>query len=269
MTTAAGDHRGIGSRRDRLGRERTSGELRREARLTAEVAAQLEPLLGPAGRPTGATAMSVWRRRQVDAYLALPPWRRAWRSWTDWGRLRRTAATVALTGAWTLLCLPLQLLGLAGTTTSQIGVAALLALAPVAALAPPRPRGRFEAPLPPVAGRWRGSRAADRLRLTAAAAACLGVVLAIAVATLGLGPGTPSGLDAPAPALEAAAVRDAVAAACGIDAGVGVEVLRPGRYEAVLPGGARVTVGMLRGRVADRGGERARVVGGPGACPVA
>jgi hypothetical protein len=46
-----------------------------------------------------------------------------------------------------------------------------------------------------------------------------------------------------------------------------VEVLRPGRFEAVLPGGATVTVGMLRGRVEDAGGQRARVVGGAAACP--
>ena len=69
------------ARRERLSRERTAAQLRRQARLEGEVAEQLEPLLGPAGRPVGESAMALWRRRQVDAYLALPPWTRARRTW--------------------------------------------------------------------------------------------------------------------------------------------------------------------------------------------
>jgi hypothetical protein len=254
-----------GARRERLARERTAAMLRREARLTAELADQLEPLLGPAGRPTGGAAMSAWRRRHVDAYLALPPWTRAWRTWVSWARLQRAAAVVALTGLWTLVCLPLQLLGLAGVGASQAGVAALLALAPVAALAPPAPRGRFATPLPRAAERWRGSRAARRVP---GAVAVAGACLVAAVAALALaGGGGPTGLDSPAPALEAEAVREAVAATCGVSAGVEVELRRPGRYEALLPGGGSVTVGMLRGRVDRPDGRNARVAGGAAACP--
>ena len=54
------------SRRERLRRERTAAQLRRQARLEAEVAEQLEPLLGPAGRPVGDAAMALWRRRRVE-----------------------------------------------------------------------------------------------------------------------------------------------------------------------------------------------------------
>ena len=42
---------------------------------------------------------------------------------------------------------------------------------------------------------------------------------------------------------------------------------RPGRYEALLPGGGSVTVGMLRGRVDRPDGRNARVAGGAAACP--
>ncbi len=256
-----------GARRERLARERTAAELRREARLAAEVAEQIEPLLGPAGRPTGEAAMSVWRRRQVDAYLALPPWTRAWRTWVSWARLQRAAAVIALTGLWTLVCLPFQLLGLAGVGASQAGVAVLVALAPVGALAPPAPRGRFATPLPSAPVRWRGSRVARRLAVAGVAAAACLVVATAALTLAGVGGAGPTGLGAPAPALEAEAVRDAVAATCGVPAGVEVEFLRPGRYEAVLPGGGAVTVGMLWGRVDRPDGQRARVVGGSSACP--
>lgn len=254
-------HRGVSDRRDRLGRERTAAQLRREARLAAEVAEQLEPLLGPAGRPTGEAAMAAWRRRHVEAYVGQPPWRRLWRTWRAWARLQRAATMVALTGLWTLVCLPLQLLGLAGVGASKAGVAVLLALAPVAALAPPRPRGRFTDPLPAPRGRRRGSRAARRIAYVALAGALAGVV------ALGFGRGDPSGLGARTPAIEASAVRDAVAATCGVTEGVGVEFLRPGRHEAVLPGDERLTVQMLRGRTEDAGGLRAEVVGGSAACP--
>lgn len=263
MRAAATGH---GGNRERRRRERTAAQLRREAGLLGEIAEQLEPLLGPAGRPTGAAAMSAWRRRQADAYLALPPWRRGWRTWVSWARPQRAAAAVALTGLWTLWCLPLQFLGLVGSGVSRAGVATLLALAPVAALAPPRPRGRFARALPPVGDRWRGSRASRRVAAAALALAVAGATAPAALVALGVG-GGPTGLDAAAPALEAAAVREAVAATCGLTGGVAVEVLRPGRFRAVLPGGERVTVGMLRGRVEDRGGLRARLAGGAAACP--
>lgn len=259
---------GTDGRRDRLRRERTAAQLWRHARLEAEVTAQLEPLLGPAGRPTGAAAMSAWRRRQVDAYLALPPWHRAWRTWVAWARLQRAAAVVALTGLWTLLVLPLQLLGLAEVGASKLGVAVLLALAPVAAAAPPRPRGRFVAPLPPAGGPWRGSRAARRVATAVVVGLATGAIAVAVVAALGLGPARPSGLAPAPPAIDAAAVREAVATTCGVTSGVELRFLRPGRLQALLPGGATVTAQMERGRSWEAAGDlRASVVGGEAACP--
>jgi hypothetical protein len=49
------------ARRDRLRRERAAAQLRRRGALDAEVAEQLEPRLGPAGGPVGATAAAGWR----------------------------------------------------------------------------------------------------------------------------------------------------------------------------------------------------------------
>jgi hypothetical protein len=260
---------GAGGRRERLRRERTASELWRDARLEQQVVEQLEPLLGPAGRPTGSAAMAAWRRRHVDAYLSLPPWRRAWRTWVSWTRLQRASAVVALTGLWTLLVLPLQLLGLAGVGASKLGVAALLALVPVAAVAPPRPRGRFIDPLPAGVGlrRWRDSPAARRAVAAGAGLVAVCAAAAVAIAALGLGPSEPSGLAAQPPPLDAAAVRQAVATACGPSDGVEVRFLRPGRYEAVLPGGATVIAQMERGRSWQAPGDQgASVVGGPAAC---
>jgi hypothetical protein len=51
----------VSERRERLGRERTDALLRRRVRLEAEVRGQLEPLLGPAARPVGETAMAIDR----------------------------------------------------------------------------------------------------------------------------------------------------------------------------------------------------------------
>ena len=97
---AAGGLSRAGGRRDRLRRERTAGQLRRQARLEAEAQEQLGPTLGPAGRPMGEAAMALWRRRQADAYLALPPWRRAWRTWASWGRVHRAAVVLAGASHW-------------------------------------------------------------------------------------------------------------------------------------------------------------------------
>ncbi|MGE0027691.1 MAG: hypothetical protein AB7U07_11375, partial [Thermoleophilia bacterium] len=181
---------GVGGRRERLGRERTAAQLRRQAWLEAEAQEQLGPTLGPAGRPMGEAAMAMWRRRQADAYLSLPPWRRAWRTWVSWGRWRRLVAFLGLAAAWTVVCLPLRMLGLAPLEASQAGVAVLAAAAPLAALAPPRPRGRFAVPLPQEPGApWRGSRRARGAgrRVRAAGAGALA-----ALAGLGfVGPGSP------------------------------------------------------------------------------
>ena len=172
---AARGHPGAAaSRRERLGRERTAAQLRRQARLEAEVVEQLGPTLGPAGRPMGEAAMALWRRRTVDAYLGLPPWRRAWLTWVSWSRVQRLLAVLALAPLWTVVCLPLRMLGLASLEASQIGVAVIAAAAPLAALAPPRRRGRFVDPLPDAAGApWRGSRAARTARRALMAAGVL------------------------------------------------------------------------------------------------
>ncbi len=169
MRTAPSLPAAAASRRDRLRRERTAAQLRRQARLEAEVVEQLEPLLGPAGRPVGETSMALWRRRQVEAYLALAPWRRARRTWTSWGPVRRALALLAAAALWTVVCLPLRMLGLASLEASQIGVAVLAAAAPLAAFVPPHRRGRLADP-PASADRppWRGSRASlAALRLLA------------------------------------------------------------------------------------------------------
>jgi len=254
------------SRRDRLRRERTEAQLRRQARLEAEVVEQIEPLLGPAGRPVGDAAMALWRRRRVDAYLALPPWRRAWRTWVSWGRVRRALAVLAAAALWTVVCLPLRMLGLATLEASQIGVAALAVAAPLASLVPLGRRGRFADPLP-TAGRppWRGSRGhlvALRLTAAAAAAAAAAVVLLVLV-----GPGSvqsvPDTLETPAAReADAALVREAVAAACGV-VPARVEPAEGGRWSAVLPDGSREILSIVRGGGVAKQGDAARVVDRP------
>jgi hypothetical protein len=257
------------ARRDRLGRERTAAQLRRQARLEREVAEQLEPLLGPAGRPVGDSAMAHWRRRRVDAYLALPPWRRAWRTWVAWGRVQRALVALVVAALWTVVCLPLRMLGLASLEASQLGVAVLAAAAPLAAFVPPRRRGRFEDPLP-AADRppWRGSRRAllaFRLVLAGAVAAVAAVAVLAAV-----GPGgpqaPPEGRMTPAHRIaDAAAAREAAAAACGV-APSRVEPAGRGRWQAVLPDGGRATVEILAGAGFADAGARTRVVDAPPGC---
>lgn len=254
-------------RRERLRRERTAARLRRREWLEAEVAAQMEPLLGPAGGPRGEGAAALWRRAQVDAYLALPPWRRAWRTWASWGPARRAATAVAACALWTVACLPLRMTGLAGLRPSQLGVAVLLAAAPVAALVPPRRRGRFarppEAPGPP----WSASRAARAARRAAAAL----VALLAAAAVLGPGGDPRAGSPGTGAALRAdeRVVRDALAAACG--PGAVPEAIAPldaRRYSAAMPGGGRAVVEVAwSGRApAGSGAGHGEVVVAPPGC---
>ena len=68
---AAGGLSRPGGRRDRLRRERTAGQLRRQARLEAEAQEQLGPTLGPAGRPMGEAAMAGTARPLGDGRYAV------------------------------------------------------------------------------------------------------------------------------------------------------------------------------------------------------
>lgn len=258
-------------RSERLRRERTAARLRRREWLEAEVAAQMEPLLGPAGGPRGEGATALWRRAQVDAYLALPPWRRAWRTWASWGPARRAATPVAAGALWTVACLPLRMTGLAGLRPSQLGVAVLLAAAPVAALVPLRSRGRFarapEAPGPP----WSASRGACAARRGAVALAAVLVALLAAAAVLGPGGDPTAGSPATAAALRAdeRVVRDALAAACGPGAVPrAIAPLDPRRYAAAMPGGGRAVVEVAwSGRApAGSGAGHGEVVVAPPGC---
>jgi hypothetical protein len=210
------------------------------------------------------------RRRQVDAYLALPPWRRAWRTWAAWSRLQRLLAGLAVAALWTVACLPLRMLGLASLEASQVGLAALAAAAPLAALVPPRRRGRFARALS-ASGRppWRGSRGSVlALRLAVGGAALAAAIVAVLSI---VGPGSPqappAGRVTPAHRVaDAAAARDAVVAACGV-APARVAPTSEGRWSAVLPGGGAATVEIVAGAGFDRPGARARVVAGPLGCP--
>ncbi len=213
--------------------------------------------------------MAIWRRRRVDAYLALPPLRRARRTWTSWGRVRRAAAVLALAPLWTVLCLPLRMLGLVGLGASQAGVAAVAIAAPIAAFVPLRSRGRFADPLPEPGPPWRGSRAAraaGRALLAAglAAAAVVGVL-----AALGPGPaGPPAARSTPAARhADVVMVQGLVAQACGPDVGVRVTPVGLHRYTAAIEGGGVSTVDIERGTGFDATGARARVEGGAVACP--
>ena len=126
-------------------------------------------------------------RAQATAYLALPPWRRAWLTWQSWGRLRRAAAVLAVACVWTVVLLPLRMLGLATVEASQLGVAVLALAAPVAAFVPLRRLGRFERELPPPGPPWRSSRKAVRIRRVAVLLS-LGLIVAFGLAAW-IGPG--------------------------------------------------------------------------------
>jgi hypothetical protein len=259
---------GLAARRERLGRERTAAQLRRQEVLEAEVVEQLEPLLGPAGRPVGDTAMTLWRRRQVDAYLALPPWTRARRTWVSWGFGRRVLAVLALAALWTVICLPLRMLGLASLEASQIGVAAIAAAGPLLAIIPPRRAGRFAAPLPPSGPPWRGSRASVTAGGILALAAACGLAVVALLAVLGPGPASPpAGRITPAARhADLAVVRQALAARCASPLAGGITPAGDRSYTADLADGSVVTVTIDRSRGFDGGGSRGIVSGGARAC---
>jgi hypothetical protein len=260
---------GADGRRARLGRERTAAQLRRQARLEEEAQEQLGPTLGPAGRPMGEAAMALWRRRQADAYLALPPWRRAWRTWVSWSRLQRGMAVLALAPAWALAWLPLRMLGLVPVEASKAGVAAFVVAAPVAALVPPRPRGRFADPLPDAGGApWRGSRQARAVTRGLVLAAVAVVAALAALATVGPGgfrslPG--DHLTFAARQARAATAEAAVDAACGRPVAGDARPLGGDRYAVPVAGGGEALVRLLPVGFADTG-PRARVAGTP-PCP--
>ena len=71
------------------------------ARLEDQVKLDLEPLLGAAGVPLEPITRRAWRRSQVDAYLARPPWRRVWSAWRSWGFAQRAAVALLLAALWT------------------------------------------------------------------------------------------------------------------------------------------------------------------------
>jgi hypothetical protein len=259
---------GLAARRERLGRERTAAQLRRQEVLEAEVVEQLEPLLGPAGRPVGDTAMTLWRRRQVDAYLALPPWTRARRTWVSWGFARRAVTVLALAPLWTLICLPLRMLGLASLQASQIGVAAIAAAAPLLAAVPPRRAGRFAAPLPPGGPPWRGSRASVTTAGILAVTGVCGLVLVALLAILGPGPAAPpAGRITPAARhADLAVVGQALRTHCASPLAGGITPVGDRRYRASLADGSVVTVAIDRSHGFDGGGSRGIVSGGAPAC---
>ena len=259
---------GLATRRERLGRERTAAQLRRQEVLQAEVVEQLEPLLGPAGRPVGETAMTLWRRRQVDAYLALPPWTRARRTWVSWGFGRRAVTALALAPLWTLICLPLRMLGLASLQASQIGVAALAAAAPLLAAIPPRRAGRFAAPLPPGGPPWRGSRASATAAGILALVGVCGLALVALLAILGPGPAAPpEGRITPAARhADLAVVAAALRTQCGSSPAGHIRPVGDRRYRASLADGSVVTVTVDRSHGFAGGGSRGVVSGGAPAC---
>lgn len=240
--TGASPARLTRTRRDRRAQERTRAQLERMAGLEAQARDQGAVRLGPAGRPMGEAALASWTRAQATAYLALPPWRRAWLTWQSWGVARRALAMIAAACAWTVVVLPFRMLGLATLETSQIGVAVLVALAPVAALAPPWRRGRFERevhPGPP----WRSSRAGVRLRrLLAVGALAAAVAIGLAMWLGGVRGPDPGPVTAAGERANARVVERVIADACG--APVPVEVAREGRdtFRATLPGGASALV---------------------------
>lgn len=259
---------GTTARRERLRRERTASQLRRQARLEAEVVEQLEPLLGPAGRPVGETAMTLWRRRRVEAYLGLSPLLRARRTWVSWGRVRRAATVLALAPLWTVVCLPLRMLSLASLDVSHAGVAVLAVAAPVAAFVPLRSRGRFVDPLPEPRPPWRGSRAAATGARITGIAAVLALLAVGVLAAFGPGAASPPGgrVTPAARHADVVMVREIVAEACGRDASVAVTPIDLHRYTATIAGGGTTTVAIDRGTGFAATGPRAQVVGAPVAC---
>ncbi len=237
--------------RDRRERERTARLLRASEVLESEVREQAEPLLGPAGGPVGDAALGAWRRRQVEAYLARPPWVRAWRTWCSWGVVRRVTAALALAVAWTVLCLPLRAAGLADYGTSVAGFAVLAAISPLAAAIPPWRRGRFERPPEASAPPWRGSRRAARLARGGGAIgfAALIAVLVLVVRGPGVDQAGPGRLTAAHHLADHLVVDRVLSAACHRPLSPQVRWLGGDRYRASLPGGGTAVVDVTRGVV--------------------
>jgi hypothetical protein len=238
-------------RGERLRRERTARDLRRRAALERDAEAGPGAGPGPAGGPVGEPARAAWRRRQADAYLALPPWARAWRTWRSWGPLRRALAVLAVAIAWTVAALPLRAGGIATYRTSEIGFALIVALAPVLAALPPHRRGRFADPIPVrPGGPWGRGRQALILRRAGRGAVLAGAgVLTWLVAT---GPGVDEhGLGRKTTAHHLAdgrTVREAVARVCPGAAPARLTWLGGDRYRADLTGGGRLVVDAATGR---------------------
>ncbi len=256
------------ARRERVERERTAAQLRRQEALEAEVVEQLEPLLGPAGRPVGETAMALWRRRRVDAYLALPPWQRAWRTWMAWGRVRRGLAVLGAGLAWTLLLLPLRIFSLASLEASQAGVAIALIAAPIVALLPPARRGRFVDPLPAGGAPWRRSRRAGVFARTLVLVGLLVVAVVAVLAMLGPGVAQPpqARITAAARAADLALIREAVAIDCGSGVETRVTPVNTARYRVTTAAGAASTVEVSRDAGFTSGVRHVIPIGGPIAC---
>ncbi|HTI32547.1 MAG TPA: hypothetical protein VL422_02655, partial [Miltoncostaea sp.] len=167
---------------------------------------------------------------------------------------------------------PLRMLGLASLGASHGGVAVLALAAPLVALAPPRPRGRFAgvAAYAEPGAPWRASRAARAVRLLLPVGAVALVAALVLLATVG-----PGSLQAPPAGRETPAARHAgvVAARAAVDAACGAPVAgtaRPqgdGRYAVAVRGGGEAIVESLPVGFAAHG-PRARVVGAA-PCPAA
>ena len=256
------------ARRERIERERTAAQLRKQEALEVEVVEQLEPLLGPAGRPVGETAMTLWRRRRVDAYLALPPWQRAWRTWVSWGRVRRGLTVLAVGMAWTLLLLPLRIFSLASLEASQAGVAIALIAAPIVALLPPARRGRFVDPLPEAGAPWRRSRRAGALARTLALLAVFVIAVFAVLAALGPGVAQPpqARITAAARSADLALIRQAVAIDCGPAVVATVTPVGTDLYRVTTAPGGATTVAVSRDAGFTKGVRHVIPVGGPIVC---
>jgi hypothetical protein len=215
------------------------------------------------------TQAAVWRRDQVAAYLALPPWRRAWLTWKQWGHLRRLVVAVAIVPLFPVLMLPLRMTGLATAEVSRLGVIVLLALVPIAVLTPPGRRDRFSRdlgrPLPP----WGGSRASLRLR-RAAIATATALAFGVGVAAW-LGPG-PEDLSlgnrsAAAERADRIVIERTVAEACDEQI-VESERVAGERYRVTLANGQVTAVEIdWPGRApSGTGAGHGRLVGPPPSC---
>lgn len=234
-------------RRDRLELERIHRLRQKREALDVEVRRHLQPQLGPAGRPMDDAGLRMWRRRQVDAYLAAPPWQRAWRTWRSWSVPHRLLIAALGAVLWTVAILPLRIVGVASLHTSEVGLAALLLAAPGLALVPPWQVPRFVLPVAEVDTSWQRSRISRSWRRLAWGAGGLVVAGLGALALFGPGPGMPRTPQTAAHvAADEAVVRTVIANACGrsvVPVGIG---WRGGdNYVATLANDARVNVEVL------------------------